>query len=200
MKMSTGTEGQGRTAAFQDGALAGDGPSAIETYFVRTGSPLGTLLLVAGVDRDGPLLRGLYFDRAPHAKGVVPTGAREDAGVFGEILMQLEEYFEGERVTFALRLGPRGTPFQREVWRALSSIPYGDTTTYAELASSIGRPRAVRAVGAANGRNPLSIVVPCHRVIGQGGALTGYAGGVENKRILLELESRRARDAERARG
>ncbi|HVJ94578.1 MAG TPA: methylated-DNA--[protein]-cysteine S-methyltransferase, partial [Labilithrix sp.] len=102
-------------------------------------------------------------------------------------------YFAGQRTSFDLELAPRGTPFQRDVWRALLSVPYGRTTTYSAIARSIGRPLAVRAVGAANGRNPLAIVVPCHRVIGNDGSLTGYAGGLDNKRFLLELEARRAR-------
>lgn len=160
-----------------------------ETYFARVSTKVGTLLLLA--DAEGAL-RGIYFDGAPHADGVVPAGAREDAAILEGARRQLEEYFAGERTTFALPLAPRGTDFQRRVWSALARIPYGTTTTYAEIAKAIGAPRAVRAVGAANGRNPLSIVVPCHRVIGRDGTLTGYAGGVERKRRLLELESPRA--------
>ena len=103
---------------------------------------------------------------------------------------QLAAYFEGTSTSFELVLAPHGTPFQRDVWRALARIPYGTTTTYSAVARMLGRPDASRAVGAANARNPLSIVVPCHRVVGQSGALTGYAGGVANKRALLELEAR----------
>jgi len=164
-----------------------------QTRFVRTTSPLGKLLLVGGIERDSFALRGVYFDGAPHAKRAVPEGAREDGGAFTRVVEQLEAYFDGERTAFDIELAPHGTEFQRDVWRALAAIPYGETRTYAEIAAAIGRPRAVRAVGAANGKNPLSIVVPCHRVIGQDGTLTGYAGGIENKRALLALEARRAR-------
>ena len=101
---------------------------------------------------------------------------------------QLAEYFAGERTRFDLELAPAGTPFQLEVWEALRRIPYGGTRSYGELAAELGRPGSARAVGAANARNPISIVVPCHRVVGSAGALTGYAGGVEAKRALLDLE------------
>jgi methylated-DNA-[protein]-cysteine S-methyltransferase len=101
---------------------------------------------------------------------------------------QLQEYFAGRRKTFDLPLAPRGTAFQRAVWTALSAIPWGEVCSYADIARAIDRPKAVRAVGAANGRNPLPIVVPCHRVIGSNGSLTGFAGGLDRKRKLLELE------------
>jgi methylated-DNA-[protein]-cysteine S-methyltransferase len=101
---------------------------------------------------------------------------------------QLEEYFAGERQAFELPLAPQGTPFQREVWFALATIPYGETASYAQLAARVERPAAMRAVGAANGRNPLPIVLPCHRVIGADGSLTGFGGGLPTKRFLLELE------------
>ena len=159
--------------------------------FARIASPLGKLLLVGEPSRDLLALRGVYFDGAPHSEAAVPGGAREDVMAFAGVVEQLEAYFEGERTSFDIDLEPRGTEFQREVWRALSTIPYGETTTYAEIAAAIGKPSAVRAVGAANGRNPLSIIVPCHRVIGRDGTLTGYAGGIDNKRKLLALESRR---------
>lgn len=158
--------------------------------FARIGSPLGDLLAV-GEDRAGGVaLHGLYFAGAPHARRAVPDGAREDASAFAGVAAQLAEYFAGTRTSFDLALDARGTEFQRAVWRALVAIPYGETRTYAEIARAIGRPEAVRAVGAANGRNPLSIVVPCHRVVGADGALTGYAGGLANKRRLLEVEAR----------
>lgn len=160
-----------------------------KTRFTRTRSPLGTLLLVGEADGDRLALRGLYFDGAPHSRGVVPEGAEEDAAAFADVVRQLEAYFDGARTSFDVALAPRGTAFQREVWRALTAIPYGETTTYAAIATAIGAPRASRAVGAANGRNPLSIIVPCHRVIGGDGALTGYAGGTANKRALLALEA-----------
>ncbi len=150
----------------------------------------GARLLLVGERAHGRLaLRGLYFDGAPRAASAVPPGAPEDRAAFAEVRAQLEAYFEGKRTTFDLALAPVGTDFQRRVWKALAAIPYGTTTTYAAIARAIGKPRAVRAVGAANGKNPLSIVVPCHRVIGQDGTLTGYGGGLANKRRLLELES-----------
>jgi methylated-DNA-[protein]-cysteine S-methyltransferase len=146
-------------------------------------SPLGRIHLVA--DDEG--LRGIYLE--DHVRK--PSFAAGD-GVGLPLLEaareQLGRWFEGERTDFDLPLRPRGTPFQVEVWRALSSIPYGETRTYSEVAQTLGRPGASRAVGAANARNPISIVVPCHRVVGAGGALTGYAGGVDRKRWLLEHE------------
>lgn len=175
-----------------------------EITFARYASPIGELLLV-GVPREPRdprgtreprardatvALRGIYFADAPHAEGVVPEGAGEDRAVFASVIAQLDAYFAGKRTSFDLDLAPEGTAFQREVWRALAAIPYGTTTTYSDLARSIGRPNAVRAVGAANGRNPLSIVVPCHRVVGRDGTLTGYAGGLAHKASLLALERR----------
>jgi len=120
-----------------------------------------------------------------HAEGPPPEG------VAAEAACQLDAYLAGARADFDLPLAPQGTPFQQEVWAALREIPYGDTTTYGELAARLGRPgwASARAVGAANGRNPLWVVVPCHRVIGADGSLTGYAGGIDVKRELLELES-----------
>jgi methylated-DNA-[protein]-cysteine S-methyltransferase len=159
--------------------------------FTRVGSRVGELVLVADVAKAAPhrlhALRGIYFADAPHAKNV-PAEAEEDARPFRDVIAQLASYLDGARTAFDIALAPRGTSFQRDVWRALTTIPYGTTMTYAELARTIGRPRAIRAVGAANGKNPLSIVVPCHRVIGHDGTLTGYAGGMTNKRLLLDLE------------
>lgn len=164
-------------------------------YFARIDSPMGKLLAV-GEERSGRLvLRGLYFVGAPHARGAIPKGAQEDASVFADLARQLEEYFAGKRRRFSLGLGAVGTEFQRAVWDALVEIPYGEVATYAEVARRLGRPNAVRAVGAANGKNPLSIVVPCHRVIGKDGTLTGYAGGLANKRRLLALEAARSSGA-----
>jgi methylated-DNA-[protein]-cysteine S-methyltransferase len=160
--------------------------------FARVATHIGRLLLVGERGVDGLTLRGIYFDDAPHAAGAVPFDARDDAAAFADVLAQLDAYFDGTRTTFELVLAPLGTDFQRRVWRALAAIPYGATTTYAAIARSIGRPRAVRAVGAANGKNPISIVVPCHRVIGKDGTLTGYAGGLSSKRRLLEIESAHA--------
>jgi methylated-DNA-[protein]-cysteine S-methyltransferase len=104
--------------------------------------------------------------------------------------LELDEYFAGERTEFALPLAPTGTPFQRDVWQAIAAVPYGATTAYRDLATAIGRPASIRAAGAATGRNPLSIFIPCHRIVGADGALTGYAGGIERKRTLLALEHR----------
>jgi methylated-DNA-[protein]-cysteine S-methyltransferase len=105
-----------------------------------------------------------------------------------ELTVQLGEYFAGKRSTFNLPLDPQGSAFDLEVWQALANIPYGQTTTYGELAAQVGRPKGAQAVGGANGRNPLAIIIPCHRVIGKRGALTGYAGGLDRKRALLTLE------------
>ena len=112
----------------------------------------------------------------------------ESARPFREVMKQLSEYFQGRRTTFDLRLHPKGTPFQLDVWKALLTIPYGETRSYADIARQIGRPTAVRAVGLANGRNPLPIVVPCHRVIGSSGRLVGYGGGLPVKQALLDRE------------
>lgn len=115
-----------------------------------------------------------------------------DDTAFDDAAAQLREYFAGKRTAFDLPLAPRGTDFQLAVWNALQRIPYGQTRSYRDVALTIGKPAAIRAVGAANGANPLPIVVPCHRVIGANGSLTGYAGGMEAKRLLLDLESRAA--------
>ena len=146
-------------------------------------SPVGDLLLIS----DGEALSGLYLEGARHA-AEIPAGARPDDGALGEAAIQLAEYFAGERFAFSLSIAPVGTEFQRRVWRALVAIPYGATCSYGELAAEIGRPSAPRAVGAANGRNPISIIVPCHRVIGASGSLIGYGGGLERKATLLDFE------------
>src|SRR5205085_6126956 len=116
-----------------------------------------------------------------------PPGTRDDAAL-AEAARQVREYFAGERTSFDLPLAPAGTDFDREVWAELAQVGYGRTISYGELADRIGRPGSARAVGAANGRNPIALIVPCHRVIGSSGALTGYAYGVDRKRALLELE------------
>jgi methylated-DNA-[protein]-cysteine S-methyltransferase len=151
-----------------------------ETY-TTVASPVGELLLTA---EDGHLT-GLYLPAEAH---VPPAGALRDDGAFAAARRQLEEYFAGERTAFDLPVAPAGTPFQQRVWDELQRIGYGETISYSELASRMGRPTAVRAAGAANGANPVSILIPCHRVIGSSGALTGYGGGLEVKRFLLELE------------
>jgi methylated-DNA-[protein]-cysteine S-methyltransferase len=143
-------------------------------------TPVGRLLLTGEHGR----LSGVRFDAEAEARSTEP--------LFLAVEAQLDAYFAGELERFGLPLAPRGTAFQRSVWEALLEIPYGGTTTYSELAGAIGRPSACRAVGAANGRNPLPVIVPCHRVIGAAGALTGYAGGLERKRRLLALEAAKA--------
>jgi len=146
-------------------------------------SPVGTLLLTG----DGTRLNEILFpnkDRRPEA------AAEKRAEPFREVARQLAAYFEGnlKEFDFDLELAPQGTPFQLQVWEELQRIPYGETISYGELAQRMGNPSASRAVGAANGRNPIPIVIPCHRVIGAGGSLTGFGGGLATKRALLELE------------
>lgn len=142
-------------------------------------SPIGDLLLTG----DGRALTGL--STAPASP---PAGAIRDDRALAPAARQLAEYFAGERTAFDLPLAPSGTPFQLRVWDELTRIPYGETIGYGELAARIGRPGAARAVGGANARNPIAIVVPCHRVVGGDGSLTGYAGGLGRKRALLALE------------
>ena len=146
-------------------------------------SPIGHLLLAG----DEPRLKVIGF---PSGKGMVTPDPDwiEDLNCFPEEEKQLGEYFSGERLIFELELEPKGTPFQIAVLDALVQIPYGETRSYRDIAIEIGRPKAMRAVGAANGRNPLPIVIPCHRVIGANGSLTGFGGGLEAKTFLLELE------------
>lgn len=148
-------------------------------------SPVGTLTLVSG---DGGALCGLHMQNQQHLPNIDRFGQPVATG-FEQTEEQLAEYFIGDRMAFDLRLEPQGTEFQRTVWNLLTEIPYGETCTYAQLADVYGNRRAVRAVGAANGRNPIGIIVPCHRVIGSDGSLTGYAGGLERKRFLLDLEN-----------
>jgi methylated-DNA-[protein]-cysteine S-methyltransferase len=119
-----------------------------------------------------------------------PLSAQGNARALSAAAIQLEQYFAGERAEFDLAIELRGTPFERRVWDEVRAIPYGTTATYAEIARRVGSPSACRAVGRANGRNPIAVIVPCHRVVGSDGSLTGYAGGVEMKRALLELEQR----------
>ncbi len=151
-------------------------------------SPLGELLLLG----DAQALHGLYMQDGLRPKPIAPIWKRT-AAPFARALAQLGEYFEGERVGFDLPLVIDGTPFERRVWEELQRIPYGATISYGELACRIGRPSAPRAVGLANGRNPISVIVPCHRVIGANGSLTGYGGGLRRKRTLLALERLHAR-------
>jgi methylated-DNA-[protein]-cysteine S-methyltransferase len=151
-------------------------------------SPMGTLTLVAA----GDALSGIYMEDHLHAPDPFTFGERDGAG-FEEAAGQLEEYFAGERRAFTLRTRLLGSEFQRRVWQAVAGIPYGQTWTYAQLAEAVGRPDRLRAVAATNGRNPLAVVVPCHRVVGSDGSLTGYAGGLARKRFLLDLEHTGAR-------
>lgn len=146
-------------------------------------SPLGGLTVVA---TDGALV-GIYFDGHQRLPAADSFGPNVRTG-FEETAHQLSEYFAGSRTRFDLPLAPSGNEFQLRVWNALTHIPYGETRSYGQLARELGDPGAAQAVGAANGRNPLSVVVPCHRVLGADGNLTGYAGGLERKRYLLELE------------
>lgn len=156
-------------------------------------SPVGALLLVA----DDTGLTGVHFEphtgrdapapgwrRADEAEGAESPAAR----VLADARAQLDAYFAGTRTTFDLPLAPHGTPFQQRVWSALRELAYGETISYLELARRVGDPRAVRAVGGANGRNPIPVIVPCHRVIGADGSLTGFGGGIERKRWLLRHE------------
>lgn len=152
--------------------------------FVHHESPVGPLLLAA----DDTALRVIEFPSPRHAVGRDATWSPGENAILREARVQLDAYFAGRRRRFELQLGPRGTPFQCTVWHMLADIPYGTTISYAQLAARVGRLSAVRAVGAANGRNPLPIVLPCHRVIGSDGSLTGFGGGLPTKRFLLELE------------
>ncbi|MGH8232674.1 MAG: methylated-DNA--[protein]-cysteine S-methyltransferase [Rhodanobacteraceae bacterium] len=156
-------------------------------YFDHIDTPIGALLLLS----DGA---GLVEIGLPHGGVTSPPPAEAKAGKpkLHAAARQLDEYFAGKRRQFDLPLRPSGTPFQLEVWGALLAIPYGETVSYADIARRIRRPRAVRAVGAANGANPLAIIVPCHRVIGSHGDLVGYGGGLPAKRWLLALERRHA--------
>lgn len=160
-------------------ALAVDTP----IYHTTLDSPIGPLL-VAG---DREVLRVLWFGRGRKAQGP-RAGWIESAGTFAGLAQQLREYFAGTRTRFDVALAPDGTPFQQRVWRALLDIPYGETTTYGEIARRLGDVKAVRAVGLANGANPIAIVIPCHRVIGASGSLVGFGGGLPTKRSLLDLE------------
>ena len=153
-------------------------------YYDEMTSPIGMLRLVA----DAQGLREIWFEQERHPKHASPSWIRSGPAVaFARV--QLEEYFAGARQVFELRLHPVGTPFQLKVWEELGRIPYGEAISYGELARRIGQSGAARAVGAANGRNPLPIVLPCHRVIGADGSLTGFGGGLPTKRHLLSLEA-----------
>ena len=161
------------------------------TTFARFASPVGELVLTASDTG----LTGIYFPTSRHGPPPVERadwaeddGRRPASAILARARRQLEEYFAGTRTTFDVPLAPTGTPFEQRVWEALRAIPYGTTTSYGVLARQLGDPRATRAVGAANGRNPIPIIVPCHRVVGARGELTGFGGGIDRKRWLLEHE------------
>lgn len=157
------------------------------TWSTVVPSPIDDLLLAT----DGTALTGLFMTPHAHAPAVAPSWERvDDHPVLVEVARQLADWFDGRRTDFDLPLAPSGTDFQRRVWTELRTIPYGETISYGELAGRVGSPGAARAVGLANGRNPVSVIVPCHRVIGASGSLTGYGGGIERKRFLLALEAR----------
>lgn len=151
--------------------------------FTIVESPIGDLLLTG----DAEALTGLHMLGAKEAKPLI--GERvESAAAFARPADQLAEYFAGDRDDFDLDLRPAGTEFQRAVWQALCDIPYGETRSYGQIAAAIGKPKAARAVGMANNRNPIAVIVPCHRVIGADGSMVGYGGGLDRKTLLLELE------------
>ena len=156
-----------------------------EVYYTRFESPVGPLLLAG----DANALRRVSFGSS---KRSAPLEAdwKENRAAFGEVIRQLKAYFRGELKEFEVPLAMEGTEFQLRVWNKLRDIPYGNTISYAQLAGRIGNPKAVRAVGLANGSNPIPIIVPCHRVIGSDGSLTGFGGGLPTKKMLLELESK----------
>jgi len=156
-------------------------------FYKKMKSPVGVLTLVAN---EKSLVAILWPKENPGRMKLPPLQLSETHKVLNETEKQLQEYFAGQRQKFELSLEPFGTAFQQKVWKALQQIPYGQTLSYGELAQKLGLPNARRAVGAANGRNPISIVVPCHRVIGANGKLTGFAGGLETKSWLLEREAK----------
>lgn len=156
--------------------------------YTQIESPLGPLLLAA----DEASLREILFVNGRRPAAPDPSW-KEDRAPLRETIRQLRAYFAGELESFDLPLAPQGTPFQQNVWRRLCDIPYGETISYGELAGQIGNPKASRAVGLANGANPIPIVIPCHRVIGSNGKLTGYGGGLPIKEKLLALERRQLR-------
>ncbi len=158
--------------------------AAVADRFALVPSPVGELLLTG----DGRVLCGCWFtdgDGAPDRR----VGLERDDDAFADVAGQLDEYFWGERTTFDVEVAATGTEFQHRVWDQLRTIPYGQTRSYGEVAAALGDRGASRAVGLANGRNPISIIVPCHRVIGADGSLTGYGGGTDRKRFLLDLEA-----------
>jgi len=180
MKTSARTDGRGGSARAHSPATAGSTHAVVP-------SPIGPLTLVCA---DGALT-GLHMDAERPRPPVESFGARDESvPLFVEAARQLSAYFAGRLIDFDLPVRLHGTPFQRRVWAALADIPYGETVSYGELAAQIGQPTAARAVGLANGRNPVAVIVPCHRVVGSTGSLVGYGGGLDRKRYLLRLEQR----------
>jgi methylated-DNA-[protein]-cysteine S-methyltransferase len=159
----------------------------LPAYRQSFASPLGELVALCSEQA----LCALHMVGAKHAPDVeqLPLACAPNLPMFKQLTEELAEYFAGARRTFTVPLAPAGTAFQRAAWAALTAIPYGATCTYAEQAAALDNPRAVRAVGGANGRNPIAILIPCHRVVGANGTLTGYAGGVYKKALLLRLEA-----------
>lgn len=163
--------------------------TAAQTWYIDIESPIGTITVAS----DGESITGLYMELHKHGpvdRDTWALDARHEIDALNQAAQQLREYFAGTRLEFDLTLGARGTDVQKSVWHQLSEIPFGETRTYGEIAKIIGKPNASRAVGSANGRNPISIIVPCHRVIGSDGSLTGFGGGIERKRWLLAHEAR----------
>jgi methylated-DNA-[protein]-cysteine S-methyltransferase len=154
------------------------------TFFSTMDSPIGALMLTASERA----LTGLYFSQGKKARLKADPQWRPDERRFEQAKVQLQEYFSGRRRVFDLSLDPPATPFQSRVLTALQDIPYGQTRTYKEIAAAVGSPKAMRAVGNANGNNPLAIFIPCHRVVGSDGSLTGFGGGLDAKQFLLTLE------------
>ena len=155
-------------------------------YYGFYESPYGQMLLVA----DGEALCGVYFDGQKYLPQVASQWRRDaQHATLRQAKRELAEYFAGKRKRFEVALAPEGTPFQRSVWKAIATVGFGETISYAELAQRAGCPGSARAAGAATGRNPIGIIVPCHRILGSDGSLTGYAGGLDRKRALLALES-----------
>lgn len=169
----------------------------MKTFYTHFPSPIGSLLLIS----DGISLVGLHTSRDKYKPKQEPAWVEDASAIpFPETTRQLREYFEGARKTFNVPLAPHGTDFQVRVWKELCNIPCGETISYAELARRIGNANASRAVGMANSRNPISIIVPCHRVIGANGSLTGYAGGLDRKQALLAHEANASGTRDEVRG
>src|SRR5215475_1207352 len=180
-------EASARTGG-RNGSARSHSPAIAPSTHTVVPSPIGLLTLVCA---DGALT-GLHMDGERHRPPVERFGERDESvPLLAEAARQLRAYFAGRLTDFDLPIWLHGTPFQRRVWAALADVPYGETVSYGELAAQIGQPSAARAVGLANGRNPVAVIVPCHRVVGSTGSLVGYGGGLDRKRYLLRLEQRR---------